>query len=492
MKSLGQFTVSTEQSLAFARISGDFNPLHLDPVSARRTQFGHTLIHGVCGTLKALDLWLGTSINEASLLHLTVKYSKPATQGQELTVKGETSGGITRLEVFADSVRCQIIDFEISRTPISEISESRDALRAATSETASTCTVLTMADCNGLSGAVDLLWDNDLAATLFPNASRLIPKVQLATIIASTQIVGMRCPGLHSVFAQLQLQFSTSLEHNAPACYSQLEYDVLKADTRINQVQLGLENAFAKGTVEAFFRSTPVQQASFAEIETLVSNSEFENQNALIIGGSRGLGEVITKTLAAGGANVMMTYAVGMDDATGVAEEITGCRATPAVCCYNVLDGSPGSQMIRFFSSVSHIYYLASPNIEKGAGNTWSPQLFTRYCDFYLNGMAKLLEQIKQYASQDNEIQLFIPSSIFLEEKNEVMRGFDEYIASKAAAEAYVRNFERSNNNWHVFAPRLPRLHTDQTSGVRGIDKREVLDVIIGQLRQAFSQSHSA
>ena len=35
-------------------------------------------------------------------------------QGQELTVKGETSGGITRLEVFADSVRCQIIDFEIS------------------------------------------------------------------------------------------------------------------------------------------------------------------------------------------------------------------------------------------------------------------------------------------------------------------------------------------------------------------------------------------
>ncbi|MDZ7782386.1 MAG: MaoC/PaaZ C-terminal domain-containing protein [Halioglobus sp.] len=58
MNKLGCFRITTEESQQFARLSGDFNPLHLDPIAARRTQFGRTLIHGVCGTLRALDLLL--------------------------------------------------------------------------------------------------------------------------------------------------------------------------------------------------------------------------------------------------------------------------------------------------------------------------------------------------------------------------------------------------------------------------------------------------
>ena len=63
--------------------------------------------------------------------------------------------------------------------------------------------------CKGLSGAVDLLWDKDIMHALFPSAVRHLPERQLATLVASTQIVGMRCPGLHSIFAQLDMRFST-------------------------------------------------------------------------------------------------------------------------------------------------------------------------------------------------------------------------------------------------------------------------------------------
>lgn len=56
MKNLGSFSITPAESRDFARASGDFNPLHLDPVAARRTRFGQTLIHGECGTVKALDL----------------------------------------------------------------------------------------------------------------------------------------------------------------------------------------------------------------------------------------------------------------------------------------------------------------------------------------------------------------------------------------------------------------------------------------------------
>jgi hypothetical protein len=67
------------------------------------------------------------------------------------------------------------------------------------------------------------------------------------------------------------------------------------------------------------------------------------------------------------------------------------------------------------------------------------------------------------------------------------IKGFEEYIAAKAAAEAYVRSFEKAHRNWQVVAPRLPRLHTDQTSGIKDTNEQNTLDVMIQQLRLAFN-----
>ena len=39
------FTLADQ--IAFAELSGDNNPLHLDPVVARRTLFGQPIVHGV-------------------------------------------------------------------------------------------------------------------------------------------------------------------------------------------------------------------------------------------------------------------------------------------------------------------------------------------------------------------------------------------------------------------------------------------------------------
>ncbi len=118
------------------------------------------------------------------------------------------------------------------------------------------------------------------------------------------------------------MHFPTDASVTSASNNSQLHYHILSTDKRIDRVELGVRNAYAQGTVEAFFRSPPAQQAHFGQITTLVSNREFSKQNALIIGASRGLGEVIAKVLAAGGANIMMTYATGRDDAARVSEEI--------------------------------------------------------------------------------------------------------------------------------------------------------------------------
>lgn len=479
MNSLGTFSISAEQSRDFARASGDFNPLHLDPVAARRTRFGQTLIHGVCGTIKCLDLLLSQRTTACELVSIKVKYNKPATQGQALETFEQTGADGTRLELFADGSRCQIIDLILRDTP--DADNGSPVIPGGTSNGQEMPVDLDILGCSGVSGTVELRWDPVLMHALFPSASRLLPASQLAALLASTHIVGMRCPGLHSVFARLEMQFSGTEPEAATGSSSPLAYHVISTDPRIDRVQLELGGANVAGTIEAFFRPPPVQQARFEQIAALVDRSEFQQQNALVVGASRGLGEVIAKVLAAGGANVMMTYAAGEDDAARVADEIARDARRPAIAHYNALEGTMSDEMAAFCASASNLYYLASPTIAKSDSNKWDRQLFARYCDFYIDGLATLLQQFIR-RDANSALQLFIPSSVFLEQN---IKGFDEYIAAKSAAEAFVNCFATNHHNCTVAAPRLPRLYTDQTSGVKNIDEQETLNVIIGQLRLA-------
>src|SRR6516164_7346096 len=47
------FTLSDQ--LKFAQLSGDYNPMHIDEVAARRTQAGAPVVHGVHAVIWALD-----------------------------------------------------------------------------------------------------------------------------------------------------------------------------------------------------------------------------------------------------------------------------------------------------------------------------------------------------------------------------------------------------------------------------------------------------
>ena len=51
-----KFTLKDQNN--FAKLSGDYNPVHLDPILTRRTLFGSPIVHGVHGLLWALDRWL--------------------------------------------------------------------------------------------------------------------------------------------------------------------------------------------------------------------------------------------------------------------------------------------------------------------------------------------------------------------------------------------------------------------------------------------------
>jgi len=478
MNELDSFTITADTSSRFARLSGDFNPLHLDPVAARRTQFGRTLIHGVCGTVQAIDLWLAKNPGHAALKHLKVRYAKPISQGQAISLCANTDGATVKLELRANGARCQMIELEFTQADPGAILEPGFSPAV---DTPAPCSEPDIATCEGHAAAADLVWDEALAAQLLPAASKALPTRQLASLIATTQIVGMQCPGLHSVYSNLELEF---VEAGEEASHNQLHYRVNSADARFNRVLLGVCNAYVQGTIEAFFRAVPADQSAMADVVQAVPERAFAGQRALLVGASRGLGEVMAKVLSAGGADLVMTYARGREDAESVALDIASERDQPVVLQHDVLSGEISAALEDSLADITHVYYLASPVIEKGETGRWNGELFANLSRFYIVGLATLLEATRKAAGKERALHLFIPSSVFLDGN---IKGFDEYIAAKHAAEAYAERFVSSNKNWSVSAPRLPRLRTDQTSGVDDSGPEETLGVIAAILRETYT-----
>src|SRR5437763_8771087 len=60
----------------FASLSGDFNPIHVDAIAARRTQAGAAVVHGVHAALWALETVLERNLVKGPVAALDVRFHK--------------------------------------------------------------------------------------------------------------------------------------------------------------------------------------------------------------------------------------------------------------------------------------------------------------------------------------------------------------------------------------------------------------------------------
>ena len=115
-----------------------------------------------------------------------------------------------------------------------------------------------------------------------------------------------------------------------------LKYRVVKSDDRFRRLHIEVSSGQLNGTLSAFVLPAPEQQLNTAAIKTRVPAGSFSSSCALIVGGSRGLGEITAKIIAAGGGHPIITYHQGAKDAESVAKDIRNSGGNCSLLKLNV------------------------------------------------------------------------------------------------------------------------------------------------------------
>ena len=464
----------------FAELSGDFNPIHVDSVQARREFFGDIVVHGLHEVLSALDAYAaqlrsrGVSAIFINLLHVKFSGCLYLEHRAEFQLERESD----------DLVLLKVLDGE---QVLAEIKLSLNSSHQPDRHTPSTQwetppqkpsppVEQTWSEIITRHGSIPLGLSSSLAASLFPDLTAILSTEVLAELLALTRLVGMECPGRHSLYSSFVIERHKPVEQASPPC---LMYQTIFSDSRFSLIRLQVKGPSLAGIVEAFVRPSPVPQVAFSDVEKQISPDEFRCQTALVVGGSRGLGEVTAKIIAAGGGFPIITYHQGAEDAARVVAEIaaSGKRCVAFHC--------DSSQPEVLFAELdqrnlipTHVYYFASPKIFVKKGVLYSPSLFQQFAAAYVEGVFKLYRACR--ARQAGRLRLFYPSTTAIDDP---VKDLAEYAAAKAAGETLCHYLVNQDRQLSVLIKRLPRLMTDQTVTLVPFPASPPFDILLDLIR---------
>jgi hypothetical protein len=284
----------------------------------------------------------------------------------------------------------------------------------------------------------------------------------------------MLYPGLHSVFGSLDLSLV------APGRRRGLGFRVTVANVRTRLLRMDVGGSGVAGTVVAFARHSAVAQRSIAEIGQVVAPDEFTGATALITGGSRGLGSLTAKIIAAGGGRVVVTYLSGRDDALRLANEIEEFAGRP-VCTVQRYDMmlAAGGQFEGLAGELTHLYHFATPRIFRQKSGLFDAGLFGEFTHAYLTSFHDLCSVLQRRAK--HRLVAFFPSSVAVAPGRP--RDVTEYAMAKAAGEILCDDMNRTEGFPLVLSHRLPRLLTDQTATLAKVATEDAFQVTLPVVR---------
>lgn len=455
----------------FARISFDHNPIHVDATAARRTHVGAPIVHGIHSLLWMLDCIAQSEPAATAARTLKAQFLQPVYVGDSATMElsQPTPRSIrARVVVAGEEVAVASVGFEALPRTLSQVPTGARRMPppAAPQD-------LRLGQMERMSGSLSFGPASNEIAELFPAAARAFGMQRIAALVCSSCLVGMVVPGLHSIFSGLELTFC---DDDSPA--DELQFAVTSVAPRFRLVRINVTARGLRGSLDTVSRMPPVSQPNLEKVMSLVTRSEFRGSTALIVGGSRGLGELTGKLIAAGGGRVVLTYSAGKSDADAVIAEMRAAALDCAAGGYDVR--RPAAEQLTELNVVpTHVYYFATPAIFRRKIGLFDAGRFAEFNAFYVTGFFDLVQACMRLRPAG--FRVFYPSSSAVDVRPGNMT---EYSMSKAAGEILCADLTKFVPGVRVVTRRLPRLPTDQTSSVANTASVDPIEVLLPIVRE--------
>jgi acyl dehydratase len=458
VRRIGDRTFTEEDQLFFARASGDINPMHVSATAARRLITGKLVVHGIHILMSAIECWQNDG--DVAPISIRCSFDNPVSVGDRVlfTQRCRRDREFV-VEATVNSLVCARVMISLEqrkrRSPSAEtvevvevggVEHAIDPHRGPLDETPARHRNITY---------LVRLGHADLSEA-FPRSCHYFGGRRVAAMLALSFFVGMVCPGLHSIFSSLDLDLGSD-----SGLGDSLAFQVDSYDDRFRLFDISVAGSIA-GSIGAFLRPVPQTQPTLQEIADSVNQGEFKGTRSLVVGGSRGLGETTAKIIAAGGGDVVISYARGVDEVTIISKEINAVGSGRCeILKLDLLTDSFESLNLGV-DVLDAVYFFATPRIYRKKGVPFDSQLFREFVRFYVERFEELCAYLEGKVV-NRRISVYFPSSVFVSERPV---GLTEYSMAKAAAEVLVDDLNRRSKKLSILMSRLPRLRTDQTTSL--------------------------
>ncbi|MEP7298070.1 MAG: MaoC/PaaZ C-terminal domain-containing protein [Burkholderiales bacterium] len=473
VREIGRRRFSAQDQEVFASLSFDRNPMHMDPVAARRLLTGLPVVHGVHVLLTALEYWVNDDALTPTLLNCS--FNNPVNVDDTVVFSQKNDGpGRFAIEARVNGLPCAVLRMT------AQLAEKQPVGKASGSELQSQAVSyfervdvpLSKPPEEQLQRRYAIRIDDGDLSGHFPRAVGCLGSSRIAGLLCLSYFVGMVCPGLNSIFSTISLKLNDS----GPVSEA-LEFAVDQYDERFRRFNVSFQGVLS-GSLTAFLRPTPQPQLSMSEIAKRVVSGEFSGTRSLVIGASRGLGELTAKILAAGGGGVTISYAQGLADIEMVNAEINASGM--GSCQIQRLDVTSKEAFDEIdFQALDAVYLFATPRIYRKKAEVFVGALFDEFLEAYVRSLYRLCLHIESIP-MDRKIGIYVPSTVFIAERPD---GLAEYAMAKAAAEVLIDDINRSFRRVSILSTRLPRLSTDQTSSVLKLPTGDNLGALLPVVR---------
>lgn len=286
---------NSDDLIRFSKLSGDFNPIHLDPVYASRTQFRQPIVYGVLLLLSSICQQKQSPI---ILDTLTIKFLGPAFLDEKLTASSTDHMGQTLLTIKQRNRTVISANFSWSSKHLVSPHLVQRSTHHSSKPIDHNLDDITIGEIHEEPIYLSSFYSNEESVRF-----GAIHSFQLAILLAITRHVGMNVPGKYGTLMHLTINFSNLANSKS---LSFLTRQVSTATRMVRQEILD-DSGHSTGVVDALILHRPATLTSICSKKSTLK-LPLKQKTVLITGASRGLGRAYAELFASQGANLILQY----------------------------------------------------------------------------------------------------------------------------------------------------------------------------------------